>query len=176
MGIYLTNGKCYIAHSATGAVIKVKDLKEAQDFHSIERAIAQKDKAPGKCSGYYFINTAVQSERGSAEKVKRKVFTPEERKAIYRKTRGRCYICGEFVDYDSFEIEHRIPLAKGGTNDFENTFCSCHICNTMKGSITPVGLMEKIKQIHLYQIRRKCVKNRNSLKWKIAYKALQKLS
>ncbi len=174
MAIYLSNGKYYIAYTTTGGIAKVDDVKKAYDFKTVEKANEQKKNASGKCSGYEVMNT--ESENTANNKNKRKVFTQEERMAIYRKTKGRCYICGEFVDFDSFEIEHRIPLAKGGTNDFENTFCSCHTCNQMKGSIIPVDLMEKIKQIHLYQLKKKCRRNRKKLKWRIAYNILKKLA
>lgn len=160
MSIVLTNGKYYIAHDATGAVIKVTDIKQAQDFYSVERAIHQKNKAPGKCAGYYYIDTSIDDSitcavENNTTKIKRKNFSVNDRMKIYRKTEGHCYLCGEFVDFDSFEIEHRIPLGKGGTNDFSNTFCSCHICNTMKNSIYPEELMEKITKIFMYQVTQK---------------------
>lgn len=149
MAIVLTNGKCFISHNETGAVIKVSDISQAQDFHSIERAIAQKNKAPGKCAGYYFIDTDIDAAaKDTKEKIatnktdtvkrnnKRKIFSTRERLKIYRKTKGHCYFCGEFVDFDSFEIEHRIPISKGGTNDLSNLFCSCHCCNSIKHDIS----------------------------------------
>ena len=34
MAIVLTNGDSYIAHSSTGAVIKVQDREKAQDFRT----------------------------------------------------------------------------------------------------------------------------------------------
>ena len=76
------------------------------------------------------------------------------------------------MDFDSFEIEHKIPLAKGGTNDFENLFCSCHCCNTMKNSIYPHELMEKVTQIFMYQMGKKY---HNSIKWKMARRLLENL-
>ena len=33
------------------------DIEQAQDFYTVERAINQKNKTPGKCTGYYFIDT-----------------------------------------------------------------------------------------------------------------------
>lgn len=168
MAVYLTNGKYYIAHSKTGAVIKVTTIEEAQNFYSVERAIKQKEKASKKCSGYYYIKTELKED----SKTKRKKFSASDRIKIYRKTTGHCYLCGEFIDFDMFEIEHRIPLAKGGTNEINNLFCACHTCNTLKGSIAPADLMEKIKQIHLYQIKKE---NGNSLKWRMIYKALEEI-
>lgn len=156
MAIVLTNGIYYIAHDATGTVIKVSDISKAQDFHTVERAIRQKNKSPKKCAGYYWIDTT-GAESDPLQKIttKRKSFSANDRIKIYRKTQGRCYLCGEFVDYDSFEIEHKIPLAKGGTNDFSNLFPACHCCNTIKHDIYPQELMEKIVKIFMYQVREK---------------------
>lgn len=177
MAILLTNGKFYIAHNRTGAVIKVADIEQAQDFYSVERAIYQRKKAPGKCAGYYYIDT---SENGTVEKMsesndiklKRKVFSVKERAIIYRKTQGHCYLCGEFVDFDSFEIEHKVPLSKGGTNELSNVFCACHCCNTIKHDIYPKEFFEKITQIFLYQMQ---IQNKDSLKWRIIHNELNKM-
>lgn len=163
MAIYLTNGRFYITHSKSGAVIKVNSVEEAQDFHTVEKALMQKKKAPGKTCGFYYIDTEKQS---------RKDLSPTERLQIYRKTEGHCYLCGEFVDYDKFEVEHRIPLAGGGTNDVDNLFCSCHICNTLKGSIAPQDFLKKVRQIYLYQLDGEY---KHSAKDKIIYKVLKKL-
>lgn len=76
------------------------------------------------------------------------------RMMIYWKTKGHCYICGKFVDFDMFEIELKVQFAKGVTNDFKNLWCSCHTCNALKGSISSADIMEKIKQINLYQVKK----------------------
>lgn len=60
MAIVLTNGIYYIAHDESGAIVKVTDIKRAQDFYSVERAIHQKNKAPGKTKGYYYIDTSLK--------------------------------------------------------------------------------------------------------------------
>ena len=90
MAILLTNGKYYIAHNRTGAVIKVSDIEQAQDFYSVERAINQRNRTPGKCAGYYYIDT----EKNKA-KIKRKSYSDDERKIIYNKSGGRCELCGQ---------------------------------------------------------------------------------
>ena len=40
--------------------------------------------------------------------------------AIYRKTEGHCCFCGRFVNFNSFEIERKVPVSKGGSDEFEN--------------------------------------------------------
>ena len=180
MAIVLTNGTYYIAHNQTGAVVKVTDIEQAQDFYSVERAIKQKKKAPGKCAGFYFIDTEIESANiesvvkeyekpNSKKKTERKSFSALERLKVYRKTEGHCYLCGKFVDFDSFEMEHRLPLAKGGTNDLDNIFCACHICNTIKRDIYPTDLLEQVSKIFMYQMQSKYG---NKLIWRIVHRVL----
>ncbi len=161
MSILLTNGTYYIAHSKKGAVVKVSDIKKAQDFYSVERAIAQKNKTLGKCASYYFIDTdkmeqetvpEEKKEKPKRKKRKYKAFSMQKRLKIYWKTEGHCYLCGEFVDFNSFEVEHNIPVSKGGTNELDNLFCACHCCNAIKHDIYPEDLMEKISRIFMYQM------------------------
>ena len=183
MAILLTNGKFYIAHSGTGAVIKVQYIEQAQDFRSVERGIKQRNRAPGKCSGYYILNTdtgertelkniPILNKKKKKSTVKRKSFSSKERLTIYRKTEGHCYLCGEFVDFDSFEVEHKIPLSKGGTNDLKNLFCSCHCCNSIKQDIYPKDFIEKISRIFMYQMQ---LQYGNSLRWKFVNRELGKM-
>lgn len=173
MAVYLTNGKYYITHSSTGKLVKVNNKEEAKDFVSVGNAIAHKNKHPGKCAGYYYIDSESEMTGKTNYSPRRKKFSASERLQIYRKTEGHCYLCGEFVDYDTFEIEHRIPLAKGGKNDFDNLFCACHTCNSIKQSIHPLDFMERINKIYMYQME---MKYKNKLRWKIMYNFLMKLT
>lgn len=63
MAIVLTNGKYYIAHDATGKIIKVRNKSEAQDFRSVERAAALKKRCCGKIKGYYPLDTVLEKMR-----------------------------------------------------------------------------------------------------------------
>lgn len=175
MAVLLTDGKNYIAHSNSGAVMAVSDIKKAQDFRTEERAMRQKDKAPVKCAGFYCIDTdrdeiAIPAQESKA---KRKRFSVKDRKEVYRKTEGHCYLCGEFVDFDSFEVEHLIPVSKGGDNDFNNLFPACHCCNAIKHDVYPKEFMEKISQIFLYQMEKKYG---DSIDWKVAHRLLKTMT
>lgn len=171
MAVLLTNGASYIAHNSTGAVIKVLDIKDAQNFRTVERAREQKKKAPGKCAGYYCMDTDREEPGKDAQEAKRKrrKFSAKDRLEIYRKTEGHCYLCGEFVDFDSFEVEHHIPISKGGTNGLDNLYCSCVTCNAIKRDIYPKEFMEKISQIFLYQMQKEYG---DSLEWKVINRML----
>lgn len=100
MAIVLTNGKFYIAHDATGKVIKVHSREEAQDFHSVERAASFKKKCGGKAKGYYPMDT---------------IFYQMWRKeALYVITDGKYYIGYDYksrrnivVDDYQYAVKHK---------------------------------------------------------------------
>lgn len=67
---------------------------------------------------------------------------------LYRRDKGRCYICGQtcdwndcyiredgtFIAFDKYpSIEHVVPLSKGGLHAWENVKLACRRCNSLKG-------------------------------------------
>lgn len=52
---------------------------------------------------------------------------------VYRRDGFRCVACGS---EDEPTLDHRTPVAKGGTNDPENLQVLCRPCNTSKGTKT----------------------------------------
>jgi 5-methylcytosine-specific restriction endonuclease McrA len=52
-----------------------------------------------------------------------------------------CYLCGVTTDPNApprsrykAELEHVIPLSKGGAHDLSNLRCACYPCNAFKGA------------------------------------------
>jgi hypothetical protein len=64
-----------------------------------------------------------------------RMFTEEQRLAIFRRDHGICQICGEAVlDYDQdFEADHKIPFTQGGKTTVENGQTTHKQCNRHKG-------------------------------------------
>ena len=69
----------------------------------------------------------------------------ERLRLIYNHTDGHCHICGKklsFVNYaasgtkGAWEVEHSIPKALGGTDNLNNLFPACIMCNRSKGTGT----------------------------------------
>lgn len=61
----------------------------------------------------------------------------ELRASIWAKSQGRCYFCGVQTNpYDTFAIDHLVPVADGGTNDPKNLVPSCKACNGAKGAMS----------------------------------------
>ena len=56
----------------------------------------------------------------------------------------RCLYCGSQITEQTVAQEHRVPLARGGSNDIANIAVSCATCNLRKGTKTDVEFMALI--------------------------------
>ena len=55
-------------------------------------------------------------------------------KAIFKRDKGVCRICGRETEFDDGEIDHIVAKSKDGTDDPDNLQWACHRCNKLKGS------------------------------------------
>lgn len=65
-------------------------------------------------------------------RVERGKVTNRMRFAIYERDHYRCRKCGRRTN--DLEVDHIIPIAKGGKSTFDNLQTLCHRCNYRKGS------------------------------------------
>ena len=56
--------------------------------------------------------------------------------ALLEKQDGQCPGCGAEIDFAPFEIDHIMPLARGGSNWPHNLQLLCPTCNRAKGNKT----------------------------------------
>ncbi len=61
-------------------------------------------------------------------------FTNAEMDALLASS-DRCTYCDCLLD-GVYHVDHRFPLARGGTNNIENLTLACPSCNTSKGTMT----------------------------------------
>lgn len=146
------NYYCYL--DCKHAVCKTQNINLATRFDTQGNARAMLNKASKKLKDYKIIDLENMQVVGDVHKIKRKQFSQKERMVIYNNNKGRCAICGKFVPYDSFTVDHIIPLAKGGTNAIDNLQVACGVCNLIKQDILPEDLMRKLTEIVLYQMKK----------------------
>ena len=63
-------------------------------------------------------------------------YTAQDVEVAYRTQCGRCWYCQCELN-GSYEIDHRIPLSRGGSNDASNIVISCQTCNRSKRAKMP---------------------------------------
>lgn len=66
---------------------------------------------------------------------------PEQMEALYKST--ECYYCGIPLS-NKREIDHKIPLAKGGQHALSNLAATCSFCNESKGDDTEAEFRARI--------------------------------
>lgn len=57
------------------------------------------------------------------------------RARVWQMTDGNCWYCGTATNpFRNFEVDHYIPLSKGGADDISNLVPACSRCNAKKGN------------------------------------------
>ena len=79
--------------------------------------------------GSFYLNNDIWQ---SICRVERGKVTNRMRFAIYERDHYRCRKCGRKTN--DLEVDHIIPIAKGGKSTFDNLQTLCHRCNYRKGS------------------------------------------
>ena len=63
---------------------------------------------------------------------KRKNLTPKQRHEIWKRDNFTCQYCGRTINETPLEIDHILPVSKGGTNASSNLQTLCQDCNREK--------------------------------------------
>lgn len=144
-GYYITSYEKYIQKEYNNLDNnKLTDILKQDEYNIISKKEALttfSDKEKNTLEGE---NTLEKKENKSNKRI---IFTEKIRKRVYEKSNGRCEICNEPIPYDSFTIDHIIPLSKNGENKISNLQCACAACNNIKSNLTPLEFEEKIKKI-----------------------------
>ncbi len=68
---------------------------------------------------------------------RRKSFGKKERDALFALQKGRCMYCGKKErEATYFDIDHKTPMARNGSDALSNLQLLCRPCNTRKGAQT----------------------------------------
>lgn len=113
--LYLTNINGVIKGHKVGTF-------EPEEIKAIINKLNQK-------RGDFYLNNEVWQ---SICKVERGKVSNKMRFSIYEKDGYRCKKCGKKTN--DLEVDHIIPIAKGGKSTYNNLQTLCHRCNVNKGS------------------------------------------
>jgi 5-methylcytosine-specific restriction endonuclease McrA len=60
------------------------------------------------------------------------------RRNIFYRDRCNCQYCGNAFPQKQLNLDHVVPLSRGGASSWDNVVCACIACNTKKGARTPL--------------------------------------
>ena len=109
---------------------------------------SQKSLTTDKIAAIYFKGKSGDAIRKRAKRLGIKRYTGKNHKKSYLKYRFeileknnfRCAYCGRTANVATLQIDHKIPLKLGGTNNKENLTVACWECN--------IGKKDKLLEIH----------------------------
>lgn len=70
-------------------------------------------------------------------------FTPEDIARLYETQEGCCFYCHSLLGH-RWEVDHKIPLSRGGSNWPTNLCCCCRSCNARKSDLTADEFIERL--------------------------------
>ncbi len=92
----------------------------------------------------FLLRNFFQSVPNVELKDNQRLFTSEQRLAIYRRDSGQCQLklqCdGAKCEWDSWAADHKLPWSKGGKTTVENGQVGCIPCNSAKGDLFVPGV------------------------------------
>ncbi|MEM3714671.1 MAG: HNH endonuclease [Nitrososphaeria archaeon] len=66
---------------------------------------------------------------------KRKTLSPKVRYLVFQRDQFKCRICGRTAKETKLEVDHIIPVSKGGTDTLDNLQTLCVDCNRGKSNL-----------------------------------------
>ena len=76
---------------------------------------------------------------------RRKSFPVSLKPELHKKQGGKCMYCGRKPGIDLMDVDHKNPMAKGGSDLKRNLQLLCRSCNTRKGATTDRQFRTKFK-------------------------------
>ena len=78
--------------------------------------------------------------------------TSEDVKRLYDQQGGRCFYCGKELNGD-YDLDHKTPRGRGGTDWPENLCCACEQCRCLKRNKTAEEFLEYLTNLRRRRLR-----------------------
>lgn len=85
------------------------------------------------------IRSLSPSPKVRRERLKAYFIEKVDRAEVLLRSGGICGICGRLVDQNNFEVDHIVPIAKGGEHSYRNTQAAHPRCNNKKSDLITGG-------------------------------------
>ena len=132
---YLANKAAYVARAAAWQ----RENREAFNAGARARYPFRREKAQAATERWRKANPEkVRNSRENARARQRAAFVEKvDRVVIYETYGGVCGICARSLQLAKMQLDHIMPLSKGGLHEYANVQPSHEVCNKRKAASLP---------------------------------------
>lgn len=105
----------------------VQEKKREQAKEYVSRPEVQEKRRPYDRTFQHNRRARLKENGGS--------HTPKQIQEQFTRQKGKCYYCR--VKMEKYQIDHVVPVSKGGSNDISNIVLACPPCNQQKNDRLP---------------------------------------
>ena len=95
----------------------------------------------------YCSKTCKSMDHNFKHRSKTRTSSIARRHEIYLRDNKRCYVCFIELDLSAVELDHLIPVSRGGDNAPSNLAISCLLCNRSRGDRIGIRQLEKLFEL-----------------------------
>jgi 5-methylcytosine-specific restriction endonuclease McrA len=103
-----------------------------------------------KSHAIYCSKTCKSMDHTFKHRSKTRTTSTARRNKIYNRDNQKCYICLNFVNFKDFELDHLVPVSRGGSGEPNNLAVTCRRCNRSKGSKIDLLQLSKLFELRNY--------------------------
>lgn len=68
-----------------------------------------------------------------------------QRERLLEEAARVCIYCGHPLTLEEMEVDHIVPLSRGGANEYDNKVCACPACNAAKANQSVEEFVSEMK-------------------------------
>jgi hypothetical protein len=95
----------------------------------------------------YCSKTCLSMDHTAKHRAKTRVQGVARRRIMWERDNGICYICGDEVRFDGFELDHLVPVSRGGDNHPNNLAVTHQMCNRRRGTRIEEAQLRKLFEL-----------------------------
>lgn len=100
-----------------------------------------------KSHAIYCSKTCKSMDHTYKHRAKTRIFGVSRRMEIIKRDNFCCYMCGLKLEVNQVELDHLIPVSKGGSSSPENVAVSCMFCNRSRSNRIGEQQLRKIQDL-----------------------------
>jgi 5-methylcytosine-specific restriction endonuclease McrA len=100
-----------------------------------------------KSHAIYCSMTCKSMDHNFKHRSKTRTHGVARRREIYDRDNGSCYLCFTPISFESFELDHLVPVSRAGSNAPENLAVCCLSCNRSRGTKLGIRQLQKLFEL-----------------------------